>query len=131
MPANAQNITPDGTGNYYFSGDFPPTAGVPQPILYFSATTSPAGPIPGQSEGIPVFGAAPGQGIFCYADDSANVPSNEQFFQLIGVKSADPTAGSWNNAAGQNIMGHNSYLLVAPGPSQATFGGDSLVYGGQ
>ena len=41
MPVNSQNITPDAaaTGNYYFSGDFPPTTGAPLPILYFSATT--------------------------------------------------------------------------------------------
>ena len=121
MPTNAQNITPDGTGNYYFSGDFPPTAGVPLPILYFSATASPSSSL--------VFGATPGAGIFCYADDGANIPSNAQFFQLIGVKS--PNGSSWNNAAGGTIMGHDSYLLVAPGPSQLTFNSDSLVYGGQ
>ena len=133
MPVNAQNITLDGTGNYYFSGDFPPTAGTPLPILYFSATTSPSGPIPGQGGGIPVFGATPGAGIFCYADDSGNAPSSQQFFQLIGVESSAGTAygNSWNNASGGTIMGRNSYLLVAPGPSQNSFGADSLVYGGQ
>ena len=117
MPVNAQNITPDGSDNYYFSGDFPPTAGTPLPIYYFSATPSPSSSL--------IFGATPGQGIFCYADDGGNSPSDAQFFQLIGS-----SAGT-NNAAGGNIMGRNSYLLVAPGPSQAAYGGDSLVYGGQ
>ncbi|MHB1768290.1 MAG: type II secretion system protein [Phycisphaerae bacterium] len=138
MPTNAQNLvfvpSNPGTndGNYYFSGDFPPTAGVPLPILYFSATQSPIGPIPGQAGGIPVFGGAPGAGIFCYADDGANIPSKAQFFQLIGVKSPDTANGNtWNNAVGGTIMGHDSYLLVAPGPSQVVYGGDSLVYGGQ
>ena len=117
MPVNAQNITPDGNGNYYFSGDFPPTAGTPLPILYFSATPSPSTNA--------IFGDAPGVGIFCYADDGANVPSSPQFFQLIGSSTGA------NLASGGTITGRNSYLLVAPGPSQAAYGGDSLVYGGQ
>ena len=123
MPTDAANLvfvpSNPGTneGNYYFSGDFPPTAGTPLPILYFSATPSPSSNL--------IFGATPGQGIFCYADNGGNSPSNPQFFQLIGS-----SAGT-NNASGGNIMGRNSYLLVAPGPSQASYGGDSLVYGGQ
>ena len=119
MPTNAQNIIADGTGNYYFSGDFPPTAGTPLPILYFSATTSPSTNA--------IFGATPGVGIFCPADDSAasSATPSAQFYQLIG------STGGTNSASGGNIMGRNSYLLVAPGPSQAYFVGDNLVYGGQ
>ena len=132
MPTNAQNITPDTTGNYYFSGDFPPTAGTPQPILYFSATASPSSDY--------VFGAAPGQGIFCSADDPGGAPSGlvplttgtppipnqaSLFLKLIGDKTGT------NLATGGTITGRNSYLLVAPGPSQLEFAGDSLVYGGQ
>ncbi len=128
MPVNAQNIIPAGNGNYYFAGDFPPNAGTPLPILYFSATTSPS-----TSQ---IFGAKPGVGIFCSGDDPGAIPdvltplqtpatAANQFFQLIGDKTGT------NNAAGGNIMGRNSYLLVAPGPSQASYGGDSLVYGGQ
>jgi type II secretory pathway pseudopilin PulG len=132
MPVNAQNITPDGTGNYYFSGDFPPTAGTPLPILYFSATPSPSSDY--------VFGATPGQGIFCSGDDPGGAPSGSVppttgtpplpnpaslFLKLIGDKTGT------NSASGGAIMGRNSYLLVAPGPSQVEFAGDSLVYGGQ
>jgi hypothetical protein len=128
MPVNAQNIIPAGNGNYYFAGDFPPNAGTPLPILYFSATPSPSSNL--------IFGATPGQGIFCSADDPGAIPDvatpmqspptpANQFFQLLGDKTGS------NNAAGGNIMGRNSYLLVAPGPSQASYGGDSLVYGGQ
>ena len=132
MPTNAQNITPDSTNNYYFSGDFPPTAGVPLPILYFSATPSPSSDY--------VFGATPGQGIFCSADDPGGAPSGpvplttgtppipnpaSLFLKLIGDKTGT------NNASGGTITGRNSYLLVAPGPSQLEFAGDSLVYGGQ
>ncbi len=128
MPTNAQNITPDGTGNYYFSGDFPPTAGVPMPILYFSATTSPSSSL--------IFGPTPGVGVFCSADDPGTIPdaattmqspptAANLFFQLIGDKTGI------NDASGGTITGRNSYLLVAPGPSQAAYGGDSLVYGGQ
>lgn len=123
MPTDAPNLvfvpSNPGTneGNYYFSGDFPPTAGTPLPILYFSATTSPSKSV--------IFGDAPGVGIFCYEDDGASAPSSPQFFQLIGDKTGT------NNASGGTITGRNSYLLVAPGPSQAAYGGDSLVYGGQ
>ena len=128
MPVNAQNITPGTGNNYYFSGDFPPTAGVPLPILYFSATTSPS-----TSQ---IFGATPGVGVFCSGDDPQSPPSGTQtmgspptaanlFFQLIGDKTGT------NDASGGTITGRNSYLLVAPGPSQAAYGGDSLVYGGQ
>ncbi len=128
MPANAQNITPDGTGNYYFSGDFPPTAGVPLAILYFSATTSPS-----TSE---IFGLKPGQGVFCSSDDPGAPPygtqtlatppsAANQFYRLIGDNTGT------NIAAGGAIIGRSSYLLVAPGLSQAPYGGDSLVYGGQ
>ncbi len=128
MPVNAQNITPDANNNYYFSGDFPPTAGTPLPILYFSATTSPSSSL--------IFGATPGVGIFCSADDPGSIPDTaitmstpatpaNLFFQLIGDKTGT------NNAAGGTIMGRNSYLLVAPGPSQVAYGSDSLVYGGQ
>ena len=125
MPTNAQNLvfvsSNPGTneGNYYFSGDFPPTAGTPLPILYFSATTSPSTNA--------IFGATPGVGIFCPADDSAasSATPSAQFYQLIG------STGGTNSASGGNIMGRNSYLLVAPGPSQAYFVGDNLVYGGQ
>ena len=134
MPTNAQNLvfvpSVSGTneGNYYFSGDFPPTAGVPSPILYFSATTSPS-----TSQ---IFGATPGVGVFCSGDDPGTIPdatttmqspatAANLFFQLIGDKTGT------NNAAGGTITGRNSYLLVAPGPSQLAYGGDSLVYGGQ
>ena len=131
MPVNAPNITPGAGNNYYFSGDFPPTAGVPLPILYFSATTSPS-----TSQ---IFGATPGAGVFCSADDPGSIPdaadpvtttdpmssADHQFFQLIGDKTGT------NDASGGTITGRNSYLLVAPGPSQLAYGGDSLVYGGQ
>ena len=131
MPTNAQNITPDGTNNYYFSGDFPPTAGTPQPILYFSATLSPSSSL--------IFGPTPGVGVFCSKDDPGTIPdaadpvttsdpmssADHQFFQLIGDKTGT------NNASGGTITGRNSYLLIAPGPSQVAYGGDSLVYGGQ
>ena len=128
MPVNAQNITPGTGNNYYFSGDFPPTAGTPLPILYFSATPSPSSSL--------IFGATPGAGIFCSADDPGTLPdvatpmqtpatAANQFFQLLGDKTGS------NNASGGTITGRNSYLLVAPGPSQAAYGGDSLVYGGQ
>ena len=147
MPVNSQNITPDAavTGNYYFSGDFPPTTGAPLPILYFSATTSPSGTT--------VFDTTPGAGVFCIGDNSttatqsvgvptvgtALTPSNAPadvsannasyqqylFLQLVGDKTG------LNNVSGGTITGRDSYLLVAPGPSQLYFTGDNLVYGGQ
>ncbi len=149
MPVNAQNIIPDSaaatTGNYYFSGDFPPTSGAPLPILYFSATPSPSANA--------VFGTTPGAGVFCLSDNSttttqgvgvppvgtALAPSNASpdvaandakyqqylFLQLVGDKTGK------NSATGGAIMGHDSFLLVAPGPSGQYFAGDSLVYGGQ
>ena len=136
MSPSAQNITPDGaSGNFYFSGDFPPTAGAPLPILYFSATPN---------GGASVFGAA-GSAIFTMADDSnaPNMPSSltpsstpdttdsnggpsyQQylFLQLVGDKTGT------NSSTGETIIGSNSYLLVAPGPSQVYFAGDNLVYG--
>ena len=151
MPVNAQNIIPDGaaTGNYYFSGDFPPTTGAPLPILYFSATTSPSGTT--------VFDTTPGAGVFCIGDNSttttqsvgvpavggvpkvgtplapsssptsANAADYQQylFLQLVGDKTG------MNNVSGGTITGRDSYLLVAPGLSQLYFTGDNLVYGGQ
>ena len=145
MPANAQNITPDGAaaGNYYFSGDFPPTTGAPLPILYFSATTSPSGSqvFDGQPSGV----VGPGVGVFCLEDDKAapgfpvlpkpsnapaDVSANDsayQYYQFLPVV-GDKT--STNNVSGGTITGRNSYLLVAPGPSQLYFTGDNLVYGG-
>gem|GEM_PF-2211245 len=147
MPVNSQNITPDPAlaGNYYFSGDFPPTTGAPLPILYFSATTSPSSSA--------VFGTTPGTGVFCLADNSttatqgvgvpkvgtaltpSNAPSDVSsndaayqqylFLQVVGDKTG------LNNVSGGTITGRNSYLLVAPGPSQLYFTADNLVYGGQ
>lgn len=147
MPVNSQNITPDAaaTNNYYFSGDFPPTTGAPLPILYFSATTTPSTTA--------VFGTTPGTGVFCIADDSttttqgvgvptvgtaltpsnaaADVSSNDGnyqqflFLQVVGDKTG------LNNVSGGTITGRDSFLLVAPGPSQLYFTADNLVYGGQ
>ena len=147
MPVNSQNITPDAAkaGNYYFSGDFPPTTGAPLPILYFSATTTPSGTT--------VFGTNPGVGVFCITDNSTtttqgvgvpkvgtaltpsdaptDVSKNDAayqqylFLQVVGDKTGT------NNMSGGTITGRDSFLLVAPGPSQLYFTGDNLAYGGQ
>ena len=119
LDIGANNIVAYKAPDEYFIGDgFPPSAGSqPNPILYFSANTSPSSTA--------VFSSTAGAGIFNSADDNAapgySTPG-AAFLPLIGANASNTTTGS-------TITGSQNYLLVSAGPDGTFFTGDDIVYG--
>ncbi len=131
LDIGANNIVDLDTDDYYIGDSFPPSAGShPNPILYFSANTSPV--YSGNPAKAFVFSATAGEGIFNSTDNSATAtaPTGSQaagsngaaFLPLIGANISNTTTGS-------TITGSQNYLLVSAGPDGTYFDGDDIVFG--
>lgn len=125
LDIGANNIVELDANDYYIGDSFPPSAGShPNPILYFSANTSPTTTA--------VFSATAGAGIFNSTDNSATATapaggqtassSGANFLSVIGANISNATTGS-------TIVGSQNYLLVSAGPDGTYFDGDDIVFG--
>ncbi len=133
MSLGASSITPDpnAAGAYYFCDSFPPQAGAPSPIVYYTPDLTPA------PTGTAIMGitSTSGTDIFNSYDNSATggaagfETTDTAFLSLLGAKG--PAGTIANYQAGETILGSDSFLLVSAGPDGTFFTGDDIVSSGR
>lgn len=139
LTASSITPAPAQAGVYYFGDSFPAQTGAPLPILYYTPdmTPAPAGTtIIGTNAGSAndIFNtaddkAAPGGAAFSPTAPTSGSSSGQvdgpAFLALLGATNGNTTA------AGQTILGSNTFLLVSAGADATYFNGSNIVMSGR